>query len=122
MEVLRCKSPAMVEKEVAVYLLTYNLVRWVMVQAAQVVGKPVRDMSFTSARRLIWVFAGYQRQSGEQEQGTLTQVLLQSIARCLLPKRPGRVEPRAKKRRPKPLALLLVPRCVARERIRARRA
>jgi hypothetical protein len=86
------------------------------------VRKPVRDMSFTSARRLIWVFAGYQRQSGELQQSTLAQVLLQSIARCLLPKRPGRVEPRAKKRRPKPLALLLVPRCVARERIRARRA
>jgi hypothetical protein len=34
----------------------------------------------------------------------------------------GRIEPRAKKRRPKPLALLLVPRCVAREQIRARRA
>lgn len=41
MEVLRCKSPAMVEKEIAVYLLTYNLVRWVMVQAAQVVRKPI---------------------------------------------------------------------------------
>jgi hypothetical protein len=122
MEVLRCKSPAMVEKEIAVYLLTYNLVRWVMVQAAQVAGKPARDMSFTSARRLILAFAGYQRQSAEQEQSTLARVLLQSIASCLLPKRPGRIEPRAKKRRPKPLALLLVPRCVAREQIRARRA
>lgn len=122
MEVLRCKSPAMVEKEIAVYLLTYNLVRWVMVQAAQVAGKPARDVSFTSARRLILAFAGYQRQSGEQEQNTLARVLLQSIARCLLPHRPGRIEPRAKKRRPKPLALLLVPRCVAREQIRARRA
>jgi hypothetical protein len=44
------------------------------------------------------------------------------IARCLLPKRPGRIEPWAKKRRPQPLALLLVPRCLAREQIRARRA
>ena len=54
----------------------------------------------------MWTFAGYQRQSGEQEHRALAQALLQSIARCLLPKRPGRIEPRAKKRRPKPLALL----------------
>ena len=66
-----------------------------MAQAAQVAGKPARDVSFTNARRLIWAFAGYQRQSGEQAQSTLAQVLLQSIARCRLPKRPGRVEPRA---------------------------
>ena len=70
----------------------------------------------------MWTFAGYQRQSGEQEHRALAQALLQSIALCLLPKRPGRIEPRAKKRRPKPLALLQVPRCVAREQIRARRA
>lgn len=122
MDVLRCKSPAMVEKEIAVYLLTYNLVRWVMVRAAQLVDKCAREVSFTNARRLIWVFAGYQRQSGEQGQSALAQALLQSIAHCLLPKRPGRIEPRAKKRRPKPLALLRVPRCVAREQIRSGRA
>jgi hypothetical protein len=100
-----------------------------MVQAAQVAGKPARDVSFANARRLIWVFAGCQRQSGKQAQITLAQALLQSIACCLLPaaccllpKRPGCVEPWAKKRRPKPLARLLVPRCLAREQIRARRA
>jgi hypothetical protein len=117
-------------------LLAHNLVRGIMVQAAQVAGKPARDVSFTNARRLIWVFAGCQRQSGKQAQITLAQALLQSIARCplpaarcllpaaccLLPKRPGCVEPWAKKRRPKHLALLLVPRCLAREQIRARRA
>lgn len=122
MDVLRCKSPAMVEKEIAVYLLTYNLVRWVMVRAAQLVDKCAREVSFTSARRLISAFAGHQRQGGEREQSALVQALLESIAHCLLPKRAGRIEPRAKKRRPKPLALLRVPRCVAREQIRARRA
>ncbi len=34
MEILRCKSPDMVQKEIAVYLLAYNLVRAVMAQAA----------------------------------------------------------------------------------------
>ena len=34
MEVLRCKVPQRVGKEIAVYLLAYNLVRAVMAQAA----------------------------------------------------------------------------------------
>ena len=122
MDVLRCKSPAMVQKEIAVYLLTYNLVRRVMAQAAQLAGESARQLSFTGAQRLIRVFAGHQSQCAESAQGALAQALLQSIARCLLPKRPGRIEPRAKKRRPKPLPLLRVPRWVAREQIRALRA
>lgn len=122
MDVLRCKSPAMVQKEIAVYLLTYNLVRRVMAQAAQLAGQSARQLSFAGAQRLIRVFSGHQRQCGKPMQSALGQALLESIARCLLPKRPGRVEPRAKKRRPKPLPLLRVPRWVAREQIRAQRA
>lgn len=122
MNVLRCKSPAMVQKEIAVYLLTYNLVRRVMAQAAQLAGRPARQLSFTGAQRLIRVFTGHQRQCAKPMQSALGEALLRSIARCLLPKRPGRIEPRAKKRRPKPLPLLNVPRWVAREQIRAQRA
>jgi hypothetical protein len=34
MDVLRCKRPEMVKKEIAVHLLAYNLIRAVMAQAA----------------------------------------------------------------------------------------
>lgn len=122
MDVLRCKSPAMVKKEIAVYLLTYNLVRWTMARAAQLAKVPVRELSFTSARRLIWAFACHLLQCMTQVTNSLAGTLLKSISRCVLPKRPGRIEPRAKKRRPKPLPLLTVPRSVAREQIRAQRA
>ena len=122
MDVLRCKSPNMVKKEIAVYFLTYNLVRWTMVRAAQLVNVAARDLSFTSARRLIWAFACHLRQCLDHTTNYLVQTLLRSISRCVLPKRPGRIEPRAKKRRPKPLPLLTVPRLVAREQIRALRA
>jgi hypothetical protein len=122
MDVLRCKSPAMVKKEIAVYLLTYNLVRWTMVRAAQLARVPARELSFTSARRLIWAFACHLRQCMNQVATSLVGALLKSISRCVLPKRPDRIEPRAKKRRPKPLPLLTVPRSVAREQIRAQRA
>ena len=65
---------------------------------------------------------GHLRQCMNQVTNTLAGTLLKSISRCVLPKRPGRIEPRAKKRRPKPLPLLTVPRWVAREQIRAQRA
>jgi hypothetical protein len=47
--------------------------------------------------------------------------VLGAIATMKLPMRPGRIEPRAKKRRPKPLPLLTVPRQTARENIIAAR-
>lgn len=122
MDVLRCKSPDMVRKEIAVYLLTYNLVRWAMARSAQLAKVPARQLSFTSARRLIWAFACHLRQCMTQGANRLAGTLLKSISRCVLPKRPGRIEPRAKKRRPKPLPLLSVPRALARQQIRAQRA
>jgi hypothetical protein len=121
MDVLRCMSPAMVNKEIAVYLLTYNLVRWAMARAAQLAQVPARALSFASSRRLICSFAGHLRRRTYNDTDYLAAILLKSIARCKLPQRPDRVEPRAKKRRPKPLPLLTVPRHIAREQIRAQR-
>jgi hypothetical protein len=121
MDVLRCMSPAMVNKEIAVYLLTYNLVRWAMARAAQVAQIPARALSFASSRRLICSFAGHLRRRTYHDTDCLSATLLASIARCKLPQRPDRVEPRAKKRRPKPLPFLTVPRELAREQIRAQR-
>lgn len=122
MDVLRCKSPQMVRKEIAVYLLTYNLVRWTMASAAYLAALPARALSFASARRLIWVFADRLGQGSCGNTAELCAALLRSVSRCALPRRPPRVEPRAKKRRPKPLALLTVPRPVARAAILAERA
>jgi hypothetical protein len=121
MDVLRCMSPAMVSKEIAVYLLAYNLVRWAMVRAANLAQVPARALSFSSARRLICNFAGHLRRCTYQDTDYLVATLLKSIAHCKLPRRPNRIEPRAKKRRPKPLPLLTVPRHVARENIRVQR-
>ena len=121
MDVLRCMSPAMVSKEIAVYLLAYNLVRWAMARAAHLAQIPARALSFARARRMICHFAGHLRRRTYQDTDYLVATLLKSISRCTLPKRPNRVEPRAKKRRPKPLPLLNVPRHVARASIRAMR-
>lgn len=121
MDVLRCRSSDMVQKEIAVYLLTYNLVRWTMANSAELAKVSARRLSFAGARRLIWNFAGHLRRRTYRDTAYLTATLLKSIARCVLPKRDGRVEPRAKKRRPKPLPLLTMPRQQARHQILARR-
>lgn len=122
MDVLRCKSQAMVEKEIAVYLLAYNLVRWTMAAAATLADILPRVLSFTGAKRLLDVFADHLRQVAGQRTSLMMGIMLANIAALKLPHRPGRIEPRAKKRRPKSLPLLTVPRQFAREEIRARRA
>jgi hypothetical protein len=52
MEVLSCKTPEMVEKELWVHLLAYNLIRLLMAQAALRSGRHPRSMSFKHATQL----------------------------------------------------------------------
>lgn len=121
MDVLRCLSPAMVKKEIAVYLLAYNLVRWTMATAAQLADLLPRALGFTGAKRVLLAFAEELRHSGKRRLSSMFAIILGAVAGMKLPVRPGRVEPRAKKRRPKPLPLLTVPRHTARANIIAAR-
>lgn len=116
MDILRTKSPAMIDKEIAVHLLAYNLVRGLMARAAAGVQTIARALSFKGTLQLLLAFQQYLRWSGGKS--TLMRAhLLGAIGLMTLPIRPGRVEPHAIKRRPKSHALLTVPRNIARERI-----
>ena len=117
MDVLRCQTPAMVEKEIAVHLLAYNLVRAVMAQAAVAHDTLPRRLSFKSALQLLNAFEMNLRHCPRARLARRRTQFLAGIARCRLPHRPGRVEPRAVKRRPKQYALLTKPRRVLRERL-----
>lgn len=121
MDVLRCLSPEMVKKEIAVYLLAYNLVRWSMATASRLADVLPRALGFTGAKRVLLAFAEELRHVGKRRLSALFAITLGAIANMKLPVRPGRIEPRAKKRRPKPLPLLTVPRRTARENIIAAR-
>ena len=121
MDILRCKSQSMVEKEIAVFLLAYNLVRWAMAKAASLFDVLPRALSFAGANRLLNTFADQLRRTPRDQIRTVIATVLATIATLQLPHRPDRIEPRAKKRRPKNLPLLTVPRPIARERIRAQR-
>ena len=108
MDILRSKTPEMVEKEIWSRLLAYNLVRQIMVHAAIKHSKTPRQLSFKIALRAIGAF---------RQQGILTgkdslkyDALLKAIAHKEVGNRPGRYEPRAIKRRPKPQKRLQKPR------------
>lgn len=114
MEVLRCRTPAMLRKEIWTTFLGYNLVRKVSCQAALASGKHPRQISFTAT--LQGVRAGWEALTHGRggDRLALGQALLASLGREEVGDRPDRCEPRAVKRRPKNQALLMVPRKEAR--------
>lgn len=118
MDVLKCKTAQMIHKEIAVGLLAYNLVRLAMASAASLCDVLPRALSFKGAKRVLNAFA---QQLRHGLHGIITAVL-QQIGTLKLPSRPNRIEPRAKKRRPKNLPKLTVPRALARVAIMRRRA
>lgn len=113
-DVLSCRTPQMVVKELWVHLLAYNLIRLLMAQAASATDVDPRELSFKhtvqlwtewTARRLTSCTA---RHHGD---------LWKLIASIRVGDRPGRVEPRMRKRRPKSYPWLKISRAQARWQI-----
>ena len=121
MDILRTQSAPMVSKEIAVYLLAYNLVCAMMVRAVAGSGIAPRSLSFKGTIQLYLAFEQQLRFTVGASVKTMTAHLLGGISLLRLPVRPGRVEPHAIKRRPKNHQLLTVPRAVARDNIRKSR-
>lgn len=118
MDVLRCKTPEMVEKEIWMHLLAYNLIRGVMASAAEAHDKPPRRLSFKGALQTMTAFQEVLRHAAPGERDRLVQVMLKAIASHQVGDRFGRAEPRANKRRPKPQRFLTEPRQEARKRLK----
>jgi hypothetical protein len=114
MDVLRCKTPEMVQKEVWAHLLAYNLLRTVMAVAAGENGLEPRQVSFKGAKQAVTAFAPKIESARPEARPALIDALLAVIAYHRVGDRPGRWEPRALKRRPKPRPRLGQPRAEAR--------
>lgn len=106
MDVLRCKTPEMVRKEVAMHLLAYNLIRGVMAASAGAVGREAWEVSFTGAWSAVRSLEAVLCM--DPSEGWL--ILLRVVGVQQVGNRPNRVEPRVKKRRPKPYRLMTRPR------------
>lgn len=115
MEMLSCKTPAMCEKEMWVYFLAYNLIRLLMAQAALQAEVLPHQLSFKHTLQIWVAWSGRQFLSNAKED-TMTLFIL--IAKIRVGNRPGRIEPRAVKRRPKPYMRLKNPRQKEREYIK----
>jgi hypothetical protein len=111
LEQLRCQSPAMVRKELLAGLIAHNLIRCVMAEAAQVYEAELERLSFKGAVDALRQYSAVLAQARTNRmKRKLWQGLLRTLACDLVPLRPGRTEPRALKRRPKPFPLLNRPR------------
>lgn len=115
MDILRCKTPGMVHKELAIYQIAYNLVRLTLLEAARKHQAPVERLSFKGALSTIRSWTPLFAAAGEPKRHKLWAALLDSLADNPLPYRPNRVEPRARKRRPKNYQLLNKPRRLFKE-------
>ena len=103
MDVLRCLTVHGVQKELTMFLLAYNLVRMIVLEAAQRQGVPPERISFIDALR--WLATA---QPGD----ALPNLVIIS-------QRPGRVEPRVRKRRPKDFPVMKKPRSVLKQALLA---
>jgi hypothetical protein len=103
MDVLRCQTVRGIQKELTMFLLAYNLVRMAVLEAARRQGVPPERISFVDALR--WLATA---RSGDE----MPELVVN-------PARPGRVEPRVRKRRAKEFPVMKKPRAVLQQELLA---
>lgn len=105
MDFIRCKTPDMVIKDVWVHLIAYNAIRKIILQAAIAKGILPNHISFKGAIQTINQYAHlFQNEEIQREQ--IYDYIFNALVANQIGKRPGRHEPRVKKRRPKAFPLL----------------
>jgi hypothetical protein len=114
---LRCRTPAMIEREIWAHVLGYNLVRKASCQAAAEAGVYPRDVSFTATRQALEAAWDQLSRAGVAERVRQGRLLLAAVAGERVGDRPDRIEPRAVKRRPKEYDRLNKPRAQARANV-----
>ena len=105
--VLRCQSPDMILRELLMHAIAYNLIRRLMLESSLLLGTPIERQSFKGTVDTLRAWRETLAASGhasQREDVLLDMLLLWALDQ--LPHRPGRHQPRAVKRRPKPYQLL----------------
>jgi hypothetical protein len=115
MDILRCLTPEMVEKELAMHVIAYNLIRATMLQAAHAAQRELERISFKGTCNALRQWAPVLAIATLPQYRELHTAMLVAITRTPLPHRPDRTEPRARKRRPKNFQLLNKPRRIFKE-------
>lgn len=112
MDVLRCKTPALVEKEIALHAVAYNALRAMMLESAASHGRCLGRLSFKGALDVLrqWLPHAAGCFGRPRKLAACIRELSATLAAATNPDRPNRREPRAVKRRPKNHPLLTRPR------------
>jgi hypothetical protein len=113
MDVLRCKTPELVRKEIWTHILAYNLIRTIMAQAASQHGIQPREISFKGTMQTLEAFQplmSFQGHRGATFRQELYLRLLEAVATHRVADRPDRFEPRMRKRNPRKGAMMTKPR------------
>lgn len=110
MDVLRCKTPEMVRKELWGHLLISNLIRGVMAESARRHGVLPRRLSFQGARQMLEGFRVELNGASPEAVEGLIAVQLRMMSKLSTGDRPDRYEPRVRKRRAKAYPLMHTPR------------
>lgn len=116
---VRCKSPKMIRRELWTTLLAYNLIRSTATAAAMLHDIQPRQIGFTSTVQFV-LQEWKQISKGKLAEAKLTEfykVMLKGIAGCQVGDRPGRIEPRVVKKRPKTYKLMTKPRAVLKQEL-----
>jgi len=121
MEHIRAKTPSMVRKEIWATLLAYNLIRKLIGEAAYQFNLLPHEISFKGTVQHFNAFLPLWLNPVVNRELNILQELLNLISKLRVANRPGRVEPRAIKKRPRPFPRLHVPRKIARAKIMKRR-
>ncbi len=112
MDVLRCKTPELVRKEIWTHVLAYNLIRTVISQAAKEHERPPRSISFKATLQVLSAFQPLTATQAptRQQRGVIYEQILEAIIIHQVGNRPDRFEPRLRKRRFKKYDYMMKPR------------
>ena len=113
MDVLRCKTPELVRKELWTHVLAYNLIRAILAQAAHKYQLQPRSISFKGAIQTLHAFQPVIALQGGDDAARRLKLyhdLLDAIAAHRVADRPDRYEPRLRKRHDRNFGYLRKPR------------
>jgi hypothetical protein len=119
MEMIAAKTPDMVQKDIWMHLLAYNLLRTLMWQAVKSSATPALRLSLQGTRQQFNQFCPGLATATAARRKRLFQSLLDILTTLRVPLRPQRHEPRVVKRRPKPFPRMMQPRAALKAKLAA---
>jgi hypothetical protein len=117
MDMLSCKTPEMVRKEMGIHFMAYNFIRIIMAEACAQHDSIPNQISFKGTVQLLNKFMPYFINTNSKKNQMMYAELLKNIVKNKVGNRPGRIEPRRVKRRPKPFDTLNRPRFIEKEKL-----